>query len=56
MLTVRDDGPGLKAADGRRDQRLGLRIMRGLADELRGSLSVTPGEGAEIIVEFPIGP
>ena len=55
-LIVRDDGPGiLKTADAdEADDGLGLGIVRGLAAQLRGRLSVIPGRGTEFIVGFPL--
>jgi two-component sensor histidine kinase len=56
MLAIRDDGPGLvQNADTKpKDKRFGFQISRDLAAELAGTFSVTPGNGTEIIVEFPV--
>ena len=55
MLTVRDDGPGAgRTSDTETtEMRLGFRIIRGLVNQIRGTLTVTPERGTEIIVEFP---
>jgi two-component sensor histidine kinase len=57
MLVVRDDGPGIggRSGVGGDDARLGFRVIRGLTDQLGGRLTVTPGDGTEIVVEFPFG-
>ncbi|HEX2941507.1 MAG TPA: sensor histidine kinase [Rhodopila sp.] len=56
MLIIRDDGPGLlnTIAETNGDQRLGQRIIEGLSKQLAGTLSVTPGPGTEMVVEFPL--
>jgi two-component sensor histidine kinase len=56
MLAVRDDGPGLvqNLNSRSKEQHLGFRIIQGLATELHGTFSITPGPGTEIIVEFPL--
>jgi two-component sensor histidine kinase len=56
MLTIRDDGPGLmqSSGGGSIEHKLGLRIVRGLVSHLHGTLSLIPGYGTEIIVEFPL--
>lgn len=56
MLIIRDDGPGLLKSDDANggDQGLGFRIIQGLTKQLPGTLSVTPGPGTEIVIEFPL--
>jgi two-component sensor histidine kinase len=56
MLAIRDDGPGMApfADAGPTENRLGLRIVRGLVNELFGTFSVTPGKGTQVVVEFPV--
>ena len=57
MLAVRDDGPGIcgRSGVGGDDPRLGFKVIRALTDQLGGRLTVTPGDGTEIVVEFPFG-
>ena len=57
MLAVRDDGPGIRGRSGvgGDDPRLGFKVIRALTDQLGGRLTVTPGDGTEIVVEFPFG-
>ena len=54
QLTIRDDGPGIpfEAAAGPQTQRFGLTVMRGLADQLGGSLEIFEGPGATLRVKF----
>ena len=59
-LTIADDGPGLTATrDGPADtmaaasRTLGMRIIRGLARQLGGTLRVTERNGSVLTVEFP---
>jgi two-component sensor histidine kinase len=56
MLIARDDGPGLPSEAGTvvSDSRIGLELMRSLAQQLRGVLSITSSAGTAIVVEFPI--
>ncbi|WP_244919984.1 sensor histidine kinase [Rhizobium grahamii] len=52
LLTVRDSGPGFDfKVTGRRSSGTGL--VSGLVRQLRGSLSVAPGPGAQCTVRFP---
>jgi two-component sensor histidine kinase len=55
-LTIRDDGPGKSALkdEGPTEQGLGLRIVDGLAKQIRGTLRISSGQGTEIAVEFPL--
>jgi two-component sensor histidine kinase len=57
MLVVRDDGPGMVVADNPKgqDSRLGFKVIRSLTAQLGGLLTVTPGNGTEIVIEFPSG-
>jgi two-component sensor histidine kinase len=57
MLVVRDDGPGIAGPSGREDvdSRLGFKVIRALTRQLDGRLTITPGQGTEIVVEFPFG-
>src|SRR5262249_48080798 len=55
MLKVTDDGPG---ATGSTDttsprQQLGMQILRGLADQIHGTLSIGVDKGREVTVSFP---
>jgi PAS domain S-box-containing protein len=51
VLTVQDDGPGFEWHDtGRRSSGLGL--VRGLAGQLNGSLSIAAGRGTCCVVRF----
>jgi two-component sensor histidine kinase len=56
MLRVSDDGPGATGAGdvAPSHQRLGLRILQGLADQLRGTLATELNQGREVTVNFPI--
>ncbi len=56
-LLICDDGPGLTQPvdGGSTEQRLGFRVIRGLVNELHGTLSVTSMQGTVITVAFPIG-
>lgn len=53
VLTVSDDGPGLKIIDGGQPTRYGLTVMRGLAAQLGGTMEIVEGAGATIRVAFP---
>jgi two-component sensor histidine kinase len=57
MLVVRDDGPGMVVAHSPNgeDSRLGFKVIRSLTAQLGGRLTVTPGNGTEIVIEFPYG-
>jgi hypothetical protein len=57
LLTIRDDGPGMAQADPAatpQQQRLGMRIMRGFARQLGGSLVVSEGPGTTLMVTFAV--
>ena len=49
QLTIRDDGPGIPSeVAGPERQRFGLTVMRGLADQLGGSLELPQGSGEHV--------
>jgi two-component sensor histidine kinase len=52
VLSINDDGPGWSEADRKDERTLGQTIVRGLANQLGGTLSVTSGGRTEINVEF----
>ena len=56
MFVAGDDGPTpSKLFDGMTvGQGLGLRILYDLATQLRGSMTVTPVQGTEVVIEFPL--
>jgi PAS domain S-box len=54
QLTVADDGRGAEDLDG--DGRLGLRLVRGLARQLRGTLSTDLEDGVTVTITFPTNP
>ena len=56
ILRVSDDGPGVTdAGDGRPSaQKLGTRILQGLADQIHGTLATEVDQGGKVMVEFPI--
>lgn len=55
MLRIKDDGPGTtdpgEAASTR--EKLGMRILQGLADQIHGTLNVGIHRGMEVTVDFP---
>jgi two-component sensor histidine kinase len=55
MLRTRDDGPGAIESDdaASTELRLGQRILQGLTDQIRGTLSIGFKAGTEMVVEFP---
>ena len=55
MLKINDDGPGGAGTsdEASRDQRLGMRILQGLAAQINGTLTVRHNGGTEVVVEFP---
>ena len=54
-LCVRDNGVGLPAGqDWRKSKSLGVRLVHMLAGQLRGTVTIGPGPGAEFRVTFPI--
>ena len=55
-LIVEDDGPGLPSEAIERSQAgdtLGLGLVSGLTEQLRGSLLIVPGHGAHFEISFP---
>jgi len=52
VLTIRDDGPGVTDSEAPATSSLGLRIMRGLATQLGGRLTMENRDGAVVLVEF----
>lgn len=55
VLKLRDDGPGMvdHGDPTSAGQRLGMRILQGLSDQICGTLSIHSDRGTEVIVEFP---
>jgi two-component sensor histidine kinase len=55
ILKVRDDGPGATdAGDGPPSkQKLGMRILQGLADQIHGTLITELDQGRKVMVDFP---
>jgi two-component sensor histidine kinase len=55
MLSIRDDGPGVTNIDDRAptNQTLGMRILRGLTDQLHGTLVTELYQGRKVTVNFP---
>ena len=53
-LTIHDDGPGILAGAADRPEagRFGLAVMKGLAEQLGGSLETPEGPGATLAVRF----
>jgi two-component sensor histidine kinase len=51
LLKVRDDGPGISG--GGDQQGLGRQILKGLADQIHGTLSITLDHGTTVAVDFP---
>jgi PAS domain S-box-containing protein len=55
-LTVRDNGVGLpEGFDFKKNNSLGLRLVRALTRQIQGSLNATSSEGACFQITFPIG-
>jgi PAS domain S-box-containing protein len=54
VLVVADDGRGADALDS--EDSLGLRLVRGLTRQLRGTLSTDTEDGVTVQVTFPINP
>jgi two-component sensor histidine kinase len=52
MLKVSDDGPGIE--DGDDNQGLGTQILKGLADQINGTLTLAYDHGTTVRVDFPI--
>ncbi len=56
VLTVRDDGPGMKPGlDLSTSTSLGLSLVSALAGQLEGELLITCRNGAEFTIRFPAG-
>ena len=57
-LLIEDDGPGFEALAGASSDSLGMTIMQGLAERLRGQMRFAEGPrgGACITVEFALNP
>jgi two-component sensor histidine kinase len=51
MLKVSDDGPGVE--DSEENQGLGTQILKGLADQISGSLTIAHDHGTTVRVGFP---
>jgi two-component sensor histidine kinase len=52
MLKVSDDGPGIE--DGDDNKGLGTQILKGLADQINGTLTLAYDHGTTVRVDFPI--
>jgi two-component sensor histidine kinase len=54
-LAIQDDGPG--AANSRNSsppgQKLGMRIIQGLAEQIEGSVAIKHDQGTEVVITFP---
>lgn len=55
VLRVRDDGPG-STETAPSGPKLGMRILEGLSDQIRGTITINLSHGREVIVEFPNAP
>jgi two-component sensor histidine kinase len=55
MLRIRDDGPGATDSSDvvSSKQKLGMRILQGLVDQIHGTLTTKLDQGREIMVDFP---
>jgi two-component sensor histidine kinase len=55
MLRIKDDGPGTidSGEIGSTKEKLGMRILQGLADQIHGTLKVGMHQGMEVTVDFP---
>jgi two-component sensor histidine kinase len=55
VLRISDDGPGATGSDpaGSPTQNLGTRLLRGLVDQIHGTLTVELAKGGKVVVEFP---
>lgn len=55
MLKIKDDGPGARVSTdvASREQKLGMRVLQSLADQIHGKLSIKSDEGTEVAVAFP---
>jgi hypothetical protein len=55
MLRIKDNGPGTtdfgEIASTR--QKLGMRILQGLVDQIHGTLHVGIDQGMEVTIDFP---
>jgi two-component sensor histidine kinase len=56
MLRIKDDGPGTTdfGEIASTKEKLGMRILQGLADQIHGTLNVGIHQGMEVTVDFPI--
>jgi two-component sensor histidine kinase len=54
-LTVRDDGVGMPD-DIDQAKTLGLQLVRGLSDQLEGTIEIVRGNGTEVAVRFELAP
>jgi two-component sensor histidine kinase len=56
ILRIGDDGPGAGDTGDRRPskQKLGMRILRGLADQIHGTPAAEPDQGGKVMVDFPV--
>jgi two-component sensor histidine kinase len=55
MLKIKDDGPGaiFSTVVAWREQKLGMRVLQSLTDQIRGTLSIKSDEATEVAVAFP---
>jgi two-component sensor histidine kinase len=51
LLKVSDDGPGIDEGD--ENQGLGTQILKGLADQINGTLTIAHDRGMTVRMEFP---
>jgi two-component sensor histidine kinase len=52
ILKVSDDGPGV--GDSEENQGLGTQILKGLADQISGTLTIALDHGTTVRVDFPV--
>ena len=52
-VAIRDDGPGLAAGTGTRPEGVGLPLLRSLADQLHGDLTLENDGGLVVRLSFP---
>ena len=54
-IVVRDDGAGIpRSVDVDRTTSLGLKLIRSLAQQLNGTVTIVSTQGTEVTVEFPL--